>query len=72
MGAFTADLSRNDAPDLDSETDVGIGFGGGYTWEFNDNWGIGGNVRINGVFVDDDMDDTLWYVTPSGLVAFSF
>jgi hypothetical protein len=77
VGGFTTDARGVDAPDFAAETDVGISFGGGYKWKVSDRWGIGGNVRVNGVFggsgdVGGDDDAPIWYLTPSGVVFFSF
>ena len=77
VGGFTTDARGVDAPDFAAETDVGISLGGGYKWKVSDRWGIGGNLRVNGVFggsgdVGGDDDAPIWYLTPSGVVFFSF
>ena len=77
VGGFTTDVRGADAPELGAETDVGISFGGGYKWKVSDRWGIGGNLRVNGIFggsgdVGGDDDAPIWYLTPSAGVLFSF
>ena len=72
-GAYISDLSGDDAPDVDSETDFGISFGAGYDYPIGDNWGLGASIRVHGIFSDSDNDDdTLWYYTPAGQIFFSW
>jgi hypothetical protein len=55
--------------DFDGGTDFGLNFGGGYNYKIGTNWGIGGDIRVNAGFFDDD---TRWWWTPSGQVFFSW
>lgn len=66
VGAYNVDFGEGD-----SETDFGMGLGGGVNFLLGDNWGAGGDVHFHGIFPGDDLD-TQWYVAPEGVFFFSF